>query len=405
MMALVAMAALVVLAAGCGRAAGGAAVTAIMTEATQPATPAFTPTVPSTPTPAPSPSPSLTPTAAPSATPTATATSTPRPTPEHPLMIDVMRRQSYPGSEMVIEQVLEPGENYDRYIASYMSEGNKIYGLLTRPFGQKPPTGWPVILFNHGYIEPEKYRTTERYVEYVNYFARAGYMVFRSDYRGHGNSEGEAGGVYSTPNYTADVLNALAAVKTLPSADPNRIGMWGHSMGGYITLRSMVVSDEIKAGVIWGGVVGDYPDLFARVPLAATAAAATVQARVTVAAGEAVEGTPATPTPQTTRWPSRWRSGLIDTYGTPEENPGFWAMISSNAYLADISGPLQLHHAIDDDVVPVTTSILLQSQMEAAGQYSELYLYESDNHDIENNFYAAMRRSLEFFDRFVKGSG
>ena len=28
--------------------------------------------------------------------------------------------------------------------------------------------------------------------------------------------------------------------------DSNKIGMWGHSMGGHITLESMVVSKDIK---------------------------------------------------------------------------------------------------------------------------------------------------------------
>ena len=49
-----------------------------------------------------------------------------------------------------------------------------------------------VVIFNHGYIPPAQHRTTERYVAYVDAFARNGYIVFRSDYRGHGNSEGEA---------------------------------------------------------------------------------------------------------------------------------------------------------------------------------------------------------------------
>jgi len=31
------------------------------------------------------------------------------------------------------------------------------------------------------------------------------------------------------------VLNAVASVKRYPDADPDRIGMWGHSMGGHIT--------------------------------------------------------------------------------------------------------------------------------------------------------------------------
>lgn len=54
--------------------------------------------------------------------------------------------------------------NYDRYVVSYQSEGLKIYALLTIPRDSKPPTGYLAIVFNHGYIPPDVYRTTERYV-------------------------------------------------------------------------------------------------------------------------------------------------------------------------------------------------------------------------------------------------
>ena len=167
--------------------------------------------------------------------PTAAATSTPVPANTavpFPLQIDAMRAREYPGSDIVVESVLDPGVNYSRFLVSYLSEGFKIYALMTIPNGEKPPTGWPVIIFNHGFIPPDVYVTTERYIAYVDLIARSGYIVFRSDYRGHGNSEGEAGGAYSRPDYTVDVLNAVASVKRHADADPNRIGMWGHSMGG-----------------------------------------------------------------------------------------------------------------------------------------------------------------------------
>src|SRR4026208_480976 len=151
--------------------------------------------------------------------------------PSLPLQIDAMRVRGYPGSDIVIEAVLDPGVNYSRYYVSYLSEGLKIYALMTVPDGEKPSTGWPVIIFNHGYIPPDVYRTTERYIAYVDLIARSGYIVFRSDYRGHDRSEGVAGGVYTGPNYTIDVLNAVASMKRYAEVDPNRIGMWGHSMG------------------------------------------------------------------------------------------------------------------------------------------------------------------------------
>ena len=51
------------------------------------------------------------------------------------LTIDYLREQRYPDQQLVIEQELAPGANYDRYIASYLSEGLSIDGLLTVPQG------------------------------------------------------------------------------------------------------------------------------------------------------------------------------------------------------------------------------------------------------------------------------
>lgn len=350
-----------------------ATVTGTLPPATATSIPNSLPTATTTGTPTPSP------------TPTATATSTPTATPTHPLMIEVMRQQNYPGSEIVYEERLLPWVAYERYIVSYQSEGNKIYAFLTIPTGERPASGWPVILFNHGYIPPDEYRTTERYIGYMDAIASSGYIVFRSDYRGHGSSEGEPPGGYSSPAYTVDVLNALAAVKTLPEADPNRIGMWGHSMGGQITLRAMVVSKEIKAGVIWAGVVGSYPDLLEHWR----------RDRPAPTPGPS-------PTPDPDHRFGRWRHQLIETYGTPQENPAFWAAISPNSYVSDLSGPLQLHHGTNDRSVPLILSELLAVEVEAAGIPVELYTYEGDDHNLSYRYTLAMERSIEFFDTYVK---
>jgi dipeptidyl aminopeptidase/acylaminoacyl peptidase len=288
-----------------------------------------------------------------------------------------MRERNYPGSEVTIVETLDPGINYHRYLASYESEGLTIYALLTVPDGPKPENGWPVILFNHGYIPPEQYRTTERYVAYVDWLARSGYILFRTDYRGHGESEGEARGAYGSPDYTIDVLNAVSAMASYPDADPNRIGMWGHSMGGYISLRSMVISENIKAGVIWAGVVGSYPDLFNR-PTRTPVPNATPSSR------------------------GRWRREMLELYGTPEENPAFWNAISANAYLSDLSGPLQLHHGTGDTSVPYVNSENLYRQLLDAGQMAEFYSYEGDDHNLSNSFGLAMQRTIEFFNTYLK---
>jgi uncharacterized protein len=315
---------------------------------------------------------------APTSTPA--GTDTPTALPPNPLEIEYLRQLSYPGSAITLEQTLAPGLNYDRYVVSYMSEGLKIYALMTVPRGTKPGAGWPVIIFNHGYISPSQYSTTERYLAYVDELARSGYIVFKSDYRGNGKSEGSAPGGYGSPAYTIDVLNALASLKRYPDADPGRIGMWGHSMGGMVTLRAMVVSKEIKAGVIWAGVVGPYPELVND------------------------WNQPSTSDLSIPPYVRRWREGLIAQYGTPEQDSHFWASVSPNTYLGDLSGPLQLHHDVGDSEVPFRFSQELYDEVKQAGKTVELYSYPGDDHNLAQSFTLAMQRTIAFFDKYLKES-
>jgi len=293
---------------------------------------------------------------------------------ENPLSIEYLRKQDYPGSDIVIEQTLTPKQNYNQYIASYRSEGLKIYGLLTVPTGEKPAGGWPVIIFNHGYIPPDQYKTTQKYEAYVDSFTRNGYIVFKSDYRGHGNSEGTAEGGHTSPAYTIDVLNALSSLKKFKDADPQKIGMWGHSMGGGVTLRAMVISKDIKAGVIWAGTVGPINDNFS--------------------------GRDRPNHAHTGRSDSQ---RLLEEYGSASQNPEFWNSIDPLNYLEDITVPIQLQHGLADQEVNPKVSQELNDKLESLGKSVEYYTYQGDNHNISINFDIAMQRSVEFFDRYVKG--
>jgi uncharacterized protein len=295
---------------------------------------------------------------------------------QHSLSIASLKNREYKSDKPLIQETLENGTNYKRYLTTYFSDGLKIYALMTVPDGDVPQGGWPIVIFNHGYIPPKEYRTTERYIAYVNAFASNGYVVFRPDYRGHGESEGVASGGYGNNDYTIDILNAVASVKNLEIINPEKIGMWGHSMGGHITLRNMVVSKDVKAGVIWAGVVASYPDLMNnwRRPIP----------------------------PSVSTSATSWRSRFISEFGTPESNPKFWNSISSTSYLSSISGPIQLHHGTNDSSVPHEFSIKLDKLMKADGKESQLYIYEGDDHNLSQSFNSAMQRSVDFFDTHLK---
>jgi fermentation-respiration switch protein FrsA (DUF1100 family) len=142
----------------------------------------------------------------------------------------------------------------------------------------------------------------------------------------------------------------------------------------------MVTVPDVKAGVIWAGVVASYLDQFNR-------------------ARRAPAGPGGMPAPA-----RGWRNDLTAQYGTPEQNPQFYASISPNSYLKDISGPLQLHHGTADESVPIEFSDTLEKQMQVAGKPVEYYKYLGDNHNIANNLSVALQRSVAFFDKYVKNA-
>jgi hypothetical protein len=111
-----------------------------------------------------------------------------------PISIDYLRSLNIDSEKIKIEETLEEGSNYKRYIVSYLSEGNKIYGLLIIPDNDELKGGFSAVIFNHGYIPPNQYQTTENYVAYVDYLARNGFVVFKIDFRGNGKLEGDASG-------------------------------------------------------------------------------------------------------------------------------------------------------------------------------------------------------------------
>jgi dipeptidyl aminopeptidase/acylaminoacyl peptidase len=316
---------------------------------------------------------------------TASPTSTIAPTPTdigvgNEITIKYLQELEIAGSEITFEEKLADRSNYHQHLVSYISEGNKIYGLLTIPFVEPPEGGFKAIIFNHGYIPPAAYRTTERYTAYVDYLARSGFVVFKIDYRGHGDSQGEPTGSYFSPGYTIDSIAALKSLQRLNIIDPQGIGMWGHSMAGNLVLRAMLIEPDIKAGVIWAGAVYSYDD-FAKYGI-----------------NDNTYRPPATPENQETPDRRRRSREIFDTYGRPDTQVDYWKSVSLTENIEFLSSPLQLHHAQDDPVVNIGYSLDLAAVLQENGKAYEFYSYEGGGHNLISPYFdQAILRTAEFF--------
>lgn len=303
---------------------------------------------------------------------------TPTPLPFASLTIPYLRQIQFDSQASNLQEI-NRNNNYISYLTSYNSEGLNINALLTKPTGSQPNNGWPAIVFIHGYIPPSEYQATERYQDYVNYLARNGFVVFKIDLRGHGNSDGNPSGAYFSSDYIIDTLNAYSALQNLDFVNPSRIGLWGHSMAGNIILRSLAVKPEIPAAVIWAGSVFTYQDFNE------------------YGIDDDSYQPPDEDSPRRQR-----RQELFETHGRFDPNNKFWSQVTPANYLPDIQGAVQLHHAVNDNVVSIEYSQNLKNKLDEAGTDNEFFEYQQGGHNlISPTFTTAMSRTVDFFNRHL----
>ncbi len=293
------------------------------------------------------------------------------------ITIPALRSRSYASKINELEKYQDK-PNYTSYLTSYYSDGLKINGLLTIPKSEQDAVQvkkHPAVVFVHGYIAPTIYKTTEKYVSYVDYLARNGFVVFKIDLRGHGNSEGEPGGAYYSSDYVIDVLNAYSALQNFELVDPEKIGLWGHSMAGNVTFRALVARQSIPALVIWAGAGYTYKDLS--------------DYRIN-------DQSYRPPSINTER--ARKRQEMRDAYGEFDPAHWFWKQLPATNYLEGVTGSLQLHHAENDNVVSIEYSRNLVEVLNGTNIAHELYEYPTGGHNIDgSSFNSAMSRTVSFF--------
>ena len=316
--------------------------------------PTWTPTATGTPLPSPTitPTPSHTPTRRP---PTPTNT----PNPRLAYYITRLRKRSYKGGTVKITGNIPGNAYYDAYYISYPSGDLDITGYMYVPKGSGP---FPVVILNHGYYDPELYSTGTGTQRVADFLARQGYLAIAPDYRNFGESS--VGESLLRVGYMEDVLNLVSSTKTIDKADPSRIGMWGHSMGGGIAIKAAVVSNRIRAVALFGSVGADEKDNY--------------------------------------YWNGVTRVKVHQVFGLPEQNPGPYHRLSPINYL-DSAPPMSIHHGEADEVVPVEYSEKLYGKMQEVGRPVDYFTYPGQPHTFQGEGWdLAMERVQAFFDRYLR---
>lgn len=137
----------------------------------------------------------------------------------------------------------------------YVLEGSILY-----PPDFDPEKSYPVWFQTYGGPHAPTVRDAWGPMLWEHVLAHEGFILFRADpYSSSGKGARSAWTCYKQLGIDAkdDVLRAIEWIKQRPYIDPERIGMHGHSFGGYLTSFVMTQSSVLAAGIA-GAPVTDW---------------------------------------------------------------------------------------------------------------------------------------------------
>jgi len=125
---------------------------------------------------------------------------------------------------------------------TFLSEGQKITGILHLPEKKNPPC----VIASHGLLSSKE---SEKYIALGDRLSQEGIAMLRFDFRGIGESEGRMEDDTVSGRVT-DLGSAIAFVRSRRDLS-SRIGLLGSSLGGYVSLIKASQEEKIRAIVIW----------------------------------------------------------------------------------------------------------------------------------------------------------
>ncbi len=285
-------------------------------------------------------------------------------TPEQPTRV-VLRRVD--GGEIVRTLDTNPVRDLSRFmLGAYervqipMKDGFLVEGSILKPVMFDPSRRYPVWFMT--YAGPHAPTITDGWSRRVmdEYLADAGFIVFRADPRSaSGKGAISAWSAYKQLGIQelADIEETMAWLIAHPWVDAARIGMSGHSYGGFMTSYAMTHSKTFAAGIA-GAPVTDWKD---------------------------------------------YDSIYTERYMLlPQDNTENYEKTSVVAAAKNLHGRLLLLHGMMDDNVHPQNATRLVRALQRADKQFDLMFYPESRHGLGGKHY--QRLVFEFITRTLGGT-
>ena len=260
---------------------------------------------------------------------------------------------------------IDPVQMGEVHPIAYLSRDElTIYGYLTLPKGVKP-VNLPVVINPHG--GPWS-RNSWRYSAKTQFLANRGYAVLQMNYRGstgYGRTFWEASFKQWGKKMLDDVTDGVRWLIAEGVVDPERVGIYGGSFGGYTTLAAITLTPELYVcGVDYVGISNIFTWLDSFPPY----------------------------------WES-WREMAYEMVGHPERDEELLRAASPVFHVERIRAPLLIAQGSNDPRVKKAESDQMVEALQSRGIDVPYMVKENEGHGfrLEENrleFYRAMEQFL-----------
>jgi dipeptidyl-peptidase-4 len=266
-----------------------------------------------------------------------------------PLTISIHRA---PSGELIQvleknQELLEATEQYQMGNKEFFTFRNDadtlLYGYMIKPADFNPAKEYPVLMYVYGgpgsQLVRDAWQGGRDY--WFHYLAQQGYIVACVDNLGTGGRGRNFKHITYGQMGKYEVQDQIAAARylsRLPFVNPERIGIWGWSYGGYMSSLALFIGNDVFKSAI---------------------AVAPV---------------------------TNWR--FYDTIyterflSTPQLNPEGYDAYSPLSHVDKLKGNLLLIHGTGDDNVHFQNSVMLQDALIASGKQFDSFFYPNRNHGI-----------------------